>query len=129
MSLKLLPLIALFLLITACSFAPPQNRYERVALSTRQATGPVAELHRKAITALAQNNSGEAIDLLHRAIKIQPRNPFSWHYLAQSYLQEKNFRKCIDMIERSSSYSAAAHDLERANRSLLALCENGLSNG
>lgn len=91
-------------------------------MSENDSTGPVAELHRNALTALAQNNSQQAIDLLQRAIKIQPRNPYSWHYLALSYWQEENYGKCLEMIERSRSYSATLTDLEQKNQSLKADC-------
>lgn len=128
MFLKPLLLIPLFLLLTSC-IVPQENRYERVAMSTKASTGPVAELHREAMTALTQNNSREAIDLLQRAIKIQPRNPYSWHYLALSYWQEENYGKCLQMIERSRSYSAALDDLEQLNQSLREQCGLGVMNG
>lgn len=129
MFLKPLLLITLFLLLTSCMVVPQENRYERVAMSTRAPTGPVAELHRDAMTALTQDNSREAIDLLQRAIKIQPRNPYSWHYLALSYWQEENYGKCLEMIERSRSYSAALYDLEKLNQSLKEQCGQGVLNG
>lgn len=129
MFLKPLLLIPLFLLLTSCMVVPQENRYERIAMSTKASTGPVAELHREAMTALTQDNSREAIDLLQRAIKIQPRNPYSWHYLALSYWQEKNYGKCLQMIERSRSYSAALDDLELLNQSLREQCGLGVING
>ncbi len=129
MFLKPLLLITLFLLLTSCMFAPQENRYERVAMSTKASTGPVAQLHRAAMTALTQDNSREAIDLLQRAIKIEPRNPYSWHYLALSYWQEKNYGKCLQMIERSRSYSATLTDLEQANQSLREQCGLGVMDG
>lgn len=129
MFLKTPLLIILFLLLTSCTSTPQENRYERVAMSTKTSTGPVAELHRNAMTALAQDDSREAIDLIQRAIKIQPRNPYSWHYLALSYWQAMNYGKCLEMIERSRSYSAALDDLEIANQSLKEQCGAGILNG
>ncbi|MDH5353942.1 MAG: hypothetical protein OEY09_05795 [Gammaproteobacteria bacterium] len=129
MFLKPLLLFILILSLTSCTLAPQENRYERVALPAKESTGPVAELHRKAMSALAQDNSKEAIDLLQRAIKIQPRNPYSWHYLALSYWQAEEYGKCLAMVDRSRSYSAALDDIEKLNQSLKAQCGKRMLNG
>ncbi|MCP4233010.1 MAG: tetratricopeptide repeat protein, partial [Aestuariibacter sp.] len=84
----------------------------------------VAELHQDAINALAQNNARQAIEFAQRAIKIEPRNALSWHYLAQAYLQDRNYAKCLAMIERSYSYSTATDKLDQANRVLQHKCQD-----
>ena len=125
MKLKLSMLFIICVLLNACAGPKPANRYQAASAKPPAASGPIAELHRNAITALAQNKSTLAIEYLQRAIKIEPRNAFSWHYLAQSYWHDGRFSKCLAMIERSNSYSQPEDDLDRANQTLKQQCLNG----
>ena len=113
-------------MLASCTVPTEQgNRFQVNASKSPTTEGPVAELHRKAIAALAAENSKQAIEYLQRAIKIEPRNAFSWHYLAQSYWHDKNHEKCLAMIDRSHSYSMPADDLDRANATLKQQCQQG----
>ncbi len=115
----------LVLLVSSCALSSrPGNRYQLQPVSSQSVTGPVAELQRKAINALAADNSRASIEFLQRAIKIKPRDAVSWHYLALSYWQEKNYEKCLAMLERSLSYSNPVDDLESANQKLRQQCAN-----
>ncbi|MCP3690090.1 MAG: hypothetical protein GY784_16925, partial [Gammaproteobacteria bacterium] len=76
--------ILLLLTIAGCTTAPIVNRYQASAAQTHAGNAAVAELHQDAINALAQNNARQAIEFAQRAIKIEPRNALSWHYLAQA---------------------------------------------
>jgi len=125
MKFKLPLLIVICIIVYACAGPKPANRYQSASVQPPSTSGPIAELHRNAITALAQNKSKQAIEYLQRAIKIEPRNAFSWHYLAQSYWQDNNFEKCLAMIERSHSYSQPEDDLDRANQTLKEQCQSG----
>lgn len=120
--------ISLCLILASCATSTQPNRYQSVSVSTTT-TAAVTGLHRKAQDALAQNNARLAIDHLQRAIKIEPRNALSWHYLAQSYWQSGNLPKCLAMIERSLSYSVAGEDIDEANRALQEQCQSALING
>ncbi|MDX8400240.1 MAG: tetratricopeptide repeat protein [Gallionellaceae bacterium] len=115
--------ITLIFLLASCMVPTEQgNRFQVSTAKTSSTTGPVAELHRNAIAALDSENSKQAIEYLQRAIKIEPRNPLSWHYLAQSYWQRGNFTKCLAMIERSYSYSRPVDDLDDGNEALKQKC-------
>ena len=118
-------IFAAILILNACVAPKPTNRYQSASVAPQATSGPIAELHRNAISALAQNRLKQAIEFLQRAIKIEPRNAFSWHYLAQSYWHDKNYAKCLAMIERSQSYSQPEDDLDRANEALQHQCQNG----
>jgi len=122
---KLILLLTAGLILNACVAPKPANRYQTTNVVPQATSGPIVELHRSAINALAQNRSKQAIEFLQRAIKIEPRNAFSWHYLAQSYWHDKNFEKCLAMIERSQSYSQPEDDLDRANKALQHQCMDG----
>jgi len=115
--------ITLIFLLASCTVPTEQgNRFQVSSAKASSTSGPVAELHRSAIAALDKKNSKQAIEYLQRAIKIEPRNPHSWHYLAQSYWQSGNFAKCLAMIERSYSYSRPVDGLDDANEALKHKC-------
>ena len=115
--------LTMVFLLVSCTVPTDQgNRFQVSTVKTSSTTGPVAGLHRNAIAALDKENSAQAIEYLQRAIKIEPRNALSWHYLAQSYWQGGNFAKCLAMIERSYSYSRPADDLDGENQDLKQRC-------
>jgi Tfp pilus assembly protein PilF len=110
----------------ACSVQPVStNPYQGDIGDAGVEARPVAELHHQALAALDNNQFQLAIDYLQRAIKIQPRNAWSWHYLAQSYQQSQQFNQCLAMVDRSFSYSSYDDVLELANDRLRAQCQQG----
>jgi Tfp pilus assembly protein PilF len=119
-------LVVLSLLVTSCSVPTINTDQYHGKTTTEQASnGPVVELQRLAISALNQQQYDQSVNYLQRAIKIEPRNAHSWHYLAQSYWHKKSYRQCLDMIERSYSYSTVDDDLDRANDALKTQCLAG----
>jgi len=119
-----LSVVVLALLVTACTQpGVSSNQYQTRIDSDQAASGPVSELHDQALAALDYNNFQQAIDYLQRAIKIQPRNAWSWHYLAQSYWRNGQNDRCRSMIERSDSYSNYDELLINANTSLNSKCQ------
>lgn len=119
-------LLLLLLLLGACALEPQYNRYQSPPPQEDSGqSGAVAELQRGARNALSRQAYQQAIDYLQRAIRIEPRNPFSWHYLAEAYRRSGDARRCLEMVERSFSYSSSADRLEDANRKLRANCESG----
>lgn len=116
----------ILLLIGACSVQPVSTNQYQVDIGGAEAEArPVAELHNQAQAALDNNQYQLAIDYLQRAIKIQPRNAWSWHYLAQSYRQNQQFDQCLAMVDRAFSYSSYDDVLELANDRLRAQCQQG----
>ncbi len=114
------------IIIASCTGPEIQpDHYQTASLGSERSNGPVAELHRKAISAISQSRYTLSVEYLQRAIKIEPRNAFSWHYLAQTYWHSQQYGRCLDMIRRSISYSSSLDDLDRANASLMAQCEAG----
>ena len=117
-------LLGLLIVITSCSGPKIEpERYQTASIASERSSGPVAELHRKAISAINQNSYPQAVEFLQRAIKIEPRNAFSWHYLAQTYWHSKQYGRCIDMVNRSISYGTRQDNLGRANATLLSQCQ------
>jgi Tfp pilus assembly protein PilF len=122
---KLLLILAL-LTLSACVKPPPVERtetYHRPApASTRAPQRAPSALQKKAILAINDERYDEAIGYLQRAIKIDPRDARSWHYLAQVYWHKQDYPQCRAMVRRAMSYSQQNPDLQKANKTLLRQC-------
>jgi len=117
------PLLAL--LVSGCAVDTGYNRYQLPEAQGQPGDSAVDELQRNARQALDNGEFQLAIEYLQRAIKIEPRNPYSWHYLAETYRRGGDYRRCAEMVERSFSYSEADEDLDILNRRLRTLCLSG----
>lgn len=122
---KLLLILAL-LTLSACVKPPPVERtetYHRPAPAKTEAPkrAPSA-LQKKAIQAINDERYDEAIGYLQRAIKIDPRDARSWHYLAQVYWHMQDYAQCRAMVRRAMSYSQQDPYLQKANKTLLQQC-------
>ncbi len=123
-----LALLALLALGSACSVPEqyPDNRYQRSIETSEQGdattSAPVVQLHNQALAAINEDEYPLAIDYLERAIRIQPRNAWSWHYLADVYWRRGERERCREMVERSQSYALNDPELDDANAALLRQC-------
>jgi Tfp pilus assembly protein PilF len=122
---RFLTLACVVTLLTSCALEPEYNRYQLPGEQIQAGQGAVAELQRNAINALENQAYQQAIGYLQRAIKIEPRDALSWHYLAQTYWRSGDFKRCIEMSERSFSYSTMDDELDQANRRLKEKCQQG----
>ncbi|MDH3221316.1 MAG: tetratricopeptide repeat protein [Gammaproteobacteria bacterium] len=118
-------LAVLLLLASSCALEPQYNQYQFPDRPNQPGQDAVAELQHSASEALRRDAYQQAIDYLQRAIKIDPRNPHSWHRLAEVYWRSGDFRRCVEMIERSFSYSDSDDRLDRVNRKLRQKCQQG----
>lgn len=112
-------------LLFSCALEPQTNRYQLPIEPDLSARGAVAELQKSAFRALDHQDYQQAIDYLQRAIRIKPRDPISWHYLALTYWRSGDLKRCAEMVERSFSYSEAKADLDYANQRLREKCRRG----
>jgi len=115
--------IPLLLLLSACAVDPGYNRYELPAAQNQPGESAVAQLQRNARQALERDDYQQAVEYLQRAIKIEPRNPYSWHYLAETYWLSGDLRRCAEMADRSFSYSSEEDELDELNRRLKDKCQ------
>ncbi len=122
-------LILSLLLLSACAIKPPPpvertETYHRPAKPKAPAptTNAVSTLQRKAIQLINAERYDDAIGYLQRAIKIDPRDARSWHYLAQAYWHKQDFPQCRAMVRRAMSYSQNNPELQKANKTLLQQC-------
>jgi tetratricopeptide (TPR) repeat protein len=124
--------LATLLLVSICAGCNsipeqhPDNRYQRPVDSSRSTPAvevtPVKQLQSQALAAINEDQYPLAIDFLQRAIKIQPRNAWSWHYLADIYRRRGERERCLAMIDRSQSYAVNDNRLDEANAALRAQC-------
>ena len=119
-------IIVLSVLIASCAVPTiDTEQYHGDTNQSHASSGPVTALQRLAISALNGQQFDQAVGYLQRAIKMEPRNALSWHYLAQSYWHKKDYNQCLDMLERSYSYSSVEDDIDRANAALKVQCQAG----
>jgi tetratricopeptide (TPR) repeat protein len=124
-----LAIVLLLLSGSACQVPEPpaDNRYQRAPETTasadQAASSPVVQLQNQALAAINENQYQLAIDYLQRAIKIQPRDPWSWHYLADINWRKGQYDRCLAMIDRSSGYAVNDAALANANAALRAQCQ------
>ena len=122
---KFVILVLPCLLLAACTMEPRYNPYQSESDASAGQADAVEALQRNAVEALELQSYQQAIEYLQRAIRIEPRNPLSWHYLAQTYWHRKDYTRCLEMIERSYSYSSREDNLDEANDQLKARCQPG----
>ena len=111
-------------LVAACSVpeGPQDNRYQHDVENSRSQSEPIRQLHNQALAAINESQYQQAIDALQRAIKIEPRNAWSWHYLADVHWRQGERDRCLAMIERSQSYANYDDQLDDANELLKVQC-------
>jgi cytochrome c-type biogenesis protein CcmH/NrfG len=114
-------------LLAACSPIKPVTQTLQYHPQSKPDTAkkPLNGLQIKALQLMSQSEFEQSILYLQRAIKVEPRDPVNWHYLAQNYWQLKDFSSCRSMIQRARSYSLFDDDLNRANDALLKQCTPG----
>jgi len=123
-----LALFALLLICSACQVPEPviDNPYQRPATSNQGEAStlsqPVQQLHNEALAAINEDQYALAADYLQRAISIQPRNGWSWHYLADIYQRQGQGERCREMLERADAYAQGDTRLAAANAELRTRC-------
>jgi len=111
--------------LASCAVEPVANRYQLPAGEQQPGDSAVTELQDRARQALAGGDYQLAIEYLQRAIRIEPRNPYSWYFLAESYRSGGDYRRCVEMVDRSFSYSDEGSELDARNRRLRQICQSG----
>lgn len=128
MPLSRLSVLILLLIGTACQVPRPvtDNPYERdtesSATDAPAVSKPVQQLHNQALAAINEDQYALATDYLQRAIRIEPRNGWSWHYLADIHWRQGDYERCRSMLDRSVDYAAGDSGLTGANREMRARC-------
>jgi hypothetical protein len=91
---------------------PPPAEYKPV-------TGPATALYTDAEKALQSGRLAESEMLLERALRIEPRNPYYWHTLAQVKYRQGQFRETVQFCLKSESLAGKQAQLLARNQDLL----------
>ena len=91
---------------------PPSLEYKPV-------TGPAAALYQDADMALQSGRLAEAEMLLERALRIEPRNPYYWHSMAQVKYRQGKYRETVQFCLKAESLAGKQPQLVTRNKELL----------
>ena len=129
---SVLTALGLLLILSACSTSKPvlstEEYHEKTipesdSESSREPPSKALNgLQRLAIKSMNKKDYVLSNSILQRAVKVDPRNPLNWHYLAQNYLNLQDFPNCIAMAQRAQSYMHYRPDLAEKNNTLLKQC-------
>ena len=108
--------------LAACGPAIRDRAPEPEATPTR--TGPmnspaVVELSTRAREALAEDRPDAAVQLLERAIRIEPQNGALWHELARVRFRQGNYEQARQLATRSNALLAGDSTLRTRNDELI----------
>ncbi len=92
--------------------SPPPLEYKPV-------TGPAAALYQDADIALQSGRLAEAEMLLERALRIEPRNPYYWHSMAQVKYRQGKYRDTVQFCLKAESLAGKQSQLVARNKELL----------
>ena len=127
---KRLAIFALLLLGGACQQLPEpvlDNRYQRTTDSDADAAAtasqPLQQLHNQALAAINEDQYAQASEYLQRAIRIEPRNGWSWYYLADVHWRQGERERCRSLLQRADAYAQGDARLTAANAELRAQCQ------
>ncbi len=97
------------LLLNACAVHAPQHSHR----------GPVTGLMAQADQQATDGNHSQAIALLERAVRIEPRNGHAWLRLARLHFVSGDLYKAEQFARRATQFSGADKMLQRECQALL----------
>lgn len=120
-----LTIVFISLFLVACVTPEPVVRTDQYHKDIPPEKQPKAlnGLQLKALQLMNQMKFEQSILYLQRAIKVEPRDPLNWHYLAQNYWHLKDYKNCRSMVNRAISYSQFNEALNKSNLTLLKQCD------
>jgi predicted Zn-dependent protease len=98
---------------------PPPVEYKPV-------TGPAASLYAEAQKADTEGRLADAEVVLERAIRIEPRNPFYWHYLAEIKYKKGDYRKAGQVCLKTDTLAGPYPQLATRNKELMAKAKRAM---
>ena len=116
------------LLCAACQGPRPvsDNPYQRPVtepeIEAPQRSAPVQQLQNQALAAINEDQYELATEYLQRAIKIEPRDAWSWYYLADVHWRQGQVERCRSMLDRADAYAANDDQLVELAREMREQC-------
>lgn len=100
-------MIVLFAL-GGCATSPLQRQSQPLQLLLAQ-----ADQHEQ------EGNTKQAIALVERIVRMEPRNAYAWHKLAQLYAAQGQLEKAAQFARRSNQLAVAERGLIEANQQII----------
>ncbi len=122
------------LLLAACATQAPPEGYSpdpeadpKAVISPGKNTSPaVLDLLERARVASRAGENQKAEAYLERAIRIEPRNPALWHYMAKVHLYGGRLQKAQGLAAKSNSLAGKNVRLRSDNWRIIAHAKQGL---
>lgn len=100
--------------------------------ATSSPSGPVnspavLELSSNARSAMQQGRYDSAVQLLERAIRIEPHNGLLWHELARVRYEQGSYEQAMQLANRSNAAASISGTLKRKNEELIKRSRQALS--
>jgi predicted Zn-dependent protease len=113
---------ALLLLLAGCAAETTKPSAESAATAAPELPPPVMSGNRAVIALLdlahTDNEAGRreaAGASLERALRIEPRNPWLWHQLAQLRLTQGQYQQAISLARKSNSFAGHQSRVQAEN--------------
>ena len=122
-----------FLLLLSCALLPiacttthppelqvPNEASDKIIYPSPQTSPAVVKLLNEAHTAIEQGDYPRADVLLERTVRIEPRNPALWNYLAKLRLHEGHLQQAMDLAAKSNVLAGDDNKLKADNWRIIA---------
>lgn len=118
-SLLLMTGVVIGLLLSGCA-GQSRPGESRVKISSEQdASRAISSLLAKADTQVQAKEWERAAAYLERALRIEPRNGYLWHRLAQVRMQQGQYSQAKNLVQKSSALAGDDEELKLNNAQLL----------
>lgn len=108
-------------------FTPDGEAAGGTVIAPRRGTGAaVLDLLDRARAASQRGELHKAEALLERAIRIEPKNPVLWHYMAKVHLHRGRAQRAAGLAARSNSLAGSDHTLRADNWRIIAHARQAL---
>ena len=109
----------------------PSEAPDKVIYPSPQTSPAVVDLLNQARAATQQGQLQRAEILLERCVRIEPRNPSLWNYLAKLRLHQGHLQAAMNLAAKSNALAANNSKLKAANWRIIAHAryQNGDING
>ena len=122
-----------FLVLLLCSLVPiacttthppmleiPGEAPDKIIYPAPQTSPAVVDLLNQAHAAIQQGQFQRADVLLERSVRIEPRNPSLWNYLAKLRLHQGHVQQAMDMAAKSNALTSNNNKLKADNWRIIA---------
>ena len=98
----------------------PSEAPEKIIYPSPQTSPAVVDLLNQAHAAIQQGQYQRADVLLERCVRIEPRNPSLWNYLAKLRLHQGHVQQAMDLAAKSNALASNNSKLKADNWRIIA---------